>query len=100
MSDKDKALAKEYLKQWGADNQITLYAGLDELIETFAAALDAVRREARAGAWRDAIAAAKGELWEDTSAGHGPHRAQQNSVINCVIDALRTAAKADEERGE
>lgn len=46
MSDKDKALAKEYLKKWGADNCITMYEGLDALIETFASALATARKEA------------------------------------------------------
>lgn len=81
----DKALAQEYLKKWGADNQITLYAGLDELAETFAAALATVRREARAEE-RNRIVVALRNL-------------KENFIpVNQALEVIaKTTAKADEE---
>lgn len=55
MNEKDKALAKQYLQKWGADNHITMYEGLDALLETFATALTSVRQAVRAAAFREMI---------------------------------------------
>lgn len=51
-NEKDKELAKQYLKKWGADNHITMYTGLDELVETFADALTTIRKEEREAAFK------------------------------------------------
>lgn len=65
----------------------------EEMLTSLTASLATVRREEREATWNAALATAKNELWEDTSAEYGPHRAQQNSLINCVIDALEQARR-------
>ncbi len=70
-----------------------------ELIDRIAAALATstakAKAEGRVAGLREAVNVAKDELWSNAICEQYPHRAEQNNVTKCVIDALEQAVNQE-----
>jgi hypothetical protein len=88
-SSDDREVAERIVEEWVDTGQLF---NLPPLKAAIREALTTARTEQAERVWKEAIQVAKDELWSDAITEQYPHRAEQNLVTKCVIDALEAAA--------